>query len=106
MLEKHTGIRPVGVGETWRFMMAKCLLWLTGKEAKNACGTAQLAGVVEAGIEGGIHAMHVFWEEHSQKDDWGFFLIDARNAFNEENQTSIICAVWHEWRSGAQFIFN
>ena len=44
MLDKQPGIRPVGVGETWPRMMAKCLLRVTGQETKAACGTAQLAG--------------------------------------------------------------
>ena len=42
-LEKQPGIRPVGVGETWRRLMAKCLLRVAGPEAKAACGTTQLA---------------------------------------------------------------
>ena len=49
-LDKQSGIRPVGVGETWRRLMAKCLLKVAGTEAKSACGTTQLAGVLEAGI--------------------------------------------------------
>ena len=63
-LDKQTGIRPVSVGETWRQMMAKCLLQVTGQEAKDVCGTAQLAGVLEARREGGIYAMRVLWKEH------------------------------------------
>ena len=86
--------------------MAKCLLRVAGPEAKAACRTNQLAGGVEAGIEGAIHAMRVLWEEHSQEEDWGFLLIDARNAFNEENRTAMLWAVRHEWSSGAQFTFN
>ena len=46
VLDKQPGIRPVGVGETWRRLMAKCLIWVTGQEAKTACRTAQLAGGV------------------------------------------------------------
>ena len=38
--------------------------------------------------------------------DWGFILIDARNAFNEDNRTAIIWAVRHKWPRGAQFTFN
>ena len=68
-LEKQPGVRPVGVGETWQQMMEKCLLRVTGQEAKATCGTEQLAGGVEAGIEGGIHAMRVLWQEHSQEED-------------------------------------
>ena len=60
-LDKQPGIRPVVVGETWRRLMAKCLLRVLGPEAKTACGTTQLTGGVEAGIEGAIHAMCVLW---------------------------------------------
>ena len=76
-------------------MMAKCLLRVAGPEAKADCGTMQLAGGVEAGIEGAIHAMRVLWEEHQTEEDWGFLLIDARNALNEENRTAMLWAVRH-----------
>ena len=49
-LDKFPGIRPVGIGETWRRLLAKCLLQMTGQEAKAACGTEQLSGGVDAGI--------------------------------------------------------
>ena len=65
-LDKQPGIRPVRVGETWRRLMAKFLMRVAGPEAKAAYGAIQLAGGVEAGIEGAIHAMRVLWEEHAQ----------------------------------------
>ena len=77
-----------------------------GKEAKAACGTEQLAGGVEAGIEGAIHAARLQWAQHSHKEGWRFLLFDARNAFNEENRTAMLWAVWHEWPGGAQFTSN
>ena len=58
-LDKQPGSRPVGVGETWRRMMAKYLLRVVGPEAKEAYGKTQLAGGVEAEIEGAIHALRV-----------------------------------------------
>ena len=105
-LDKQPGISPVGVGGTWQRLMAKCLLRVAGLEAKAACGTNQLVGGLEAGIEGAIHAMRVLWEEHSQEEDWEFLLIDARNAFNEDNQTVMLWAVRHKWPGVAQFTFN
>ena len=92
-LYKQPGISPVGVGETWRRMMAKCLLKVAGPEAKSACGTRQLAGGLEAGIEGAIHGMRILWDKHKKEEDLGFFLIDAGNAFNEENQTAMLWSV-------------
>ena len=38
-LDKQPGIRPVGVGETWRRMMAKCILRMAGPESKATFGT-------------------------------------------------------------------
>jgi hypothetical protein len=64
-----------------------------------------LAGL-EAGIEGGIHAMLQLWELHRQEEEWGFLLIDAKNAFNEQNRTGMIWTVRHEWPSGTRFVFN
>ena len=95
-----------GVGETWRRMIANCPVRVDVPETKAACGTTQLAGGLEAGIEGAIHAMRVLWDEHREEEDWGFLLIDVRNAFNEENQTAMLWDVQHEWPRGAQFTFN
>ena len=106
VLDKQPRLRPVGVGETWRRLMTRCLLWVVGLEAKAACRTTHLVGGVEAGIEGAIHSMCFLWEEHAQEEGWGFLFIDARNALNEENWTAMLWAVWNEWPSGAQFIFN
>ena len=64
-LDKSPGIRLVGIGETWRRILAKCLLRVSGQESKAACGTEQLAGGVEAGIERAIHAAHLKWAQHS-----------------------------------------
>ena len=100
VLDKIPGIRPVGIGETWRRLLAKCLLRVSGQEAKAAWDTEQLAGSVEAGIEGAIHAARLQCTQHSQEEDWGFLLIDARNVFNEENRTAMLWAVRNEWPSG------
>ena len=40
------------------------------------------------------------------EEDWVFLLVDARNAFNEENRTAMLWDVRHEWPSDAQFTFN
>ena len=89
-LDKQPGIRPVGVGDTWRRLMAKCLLKVVGPEAKSACDTTQLAGGLENRIKGAIHAMRVLFKEHRKEEDWGFLLIDVRNAFNEEKRTAML----------------
>ena len=87
-------------------MVAKYVLTVAGAEAKEACGTEQLCGGLEAGTEGRIHAVRLLCQHHAQEEDWGFLLIDARNAFNEENHTAMLWAVRHKWPSGARIAFN
>ena len=58
-LDQQPGVRTVGVGETWRWLMEKCLLRVMVQETKDVCRTEQLAGDVEAGIEAGIHNMRL-----------------------------------------------
>ncbi len=79
---------------------------MAGAEAKEACGIDQLCAGLEAGIEGGIHAMQALWDLHETEENWGFLLIDASNAFNEQNRIEMLWAVRHEWPSGARFVFN
>lgn len=37
-LDKSPGVRPVGIGEVWRRLIAKAVLVVTGEEATEACG--------------------------------------------------------------------
>jgi hypothetical protein len=105
-LDKCPGVRPVGIGEVWNRLNAKCVLLVSLDEAKEACGVDQLCSGLEAGIEGAIHAMRLLWQSHSAEEEWGFLLVDARNAFNEGNRMVMLWTVRHKWPSGARFTFN
>ena len=50
--------------------------------------------------------MSLMCQQHSQEEEWGVPLIDARNAFNEDNRTEMLWTVHPEWPSDSQFIFN
>ena len=80
-LDKTPGVRPIAIGEKMR--RKKCddqlLLSVAKGEAQEACGIHQLSGGLQGGIEGRVHAIHSFWDTHKIEEDWGFFLIDARN---------------------------
>ena len=49
--------------------------------------------------------MQHLWGLHQHDGDWGVLLIDAKNAFNEQNRMAMLWAVQHEWLSGARFVF-
>ena len=68
-------------------MLVNCVLIMTGAEAKETYMTEKFCGGLEAGDEGGMHAVRILWQQHSQEEDWGFLLIDACNAINEYNRT-------------------
>jgi hypothetical protein len=61
-----------------------------GQEVKNACGDDQLCAGLEAGIEGGIHAVNQWWKEIELEERNGFLLVDARNAFNEKSRAAML----------------
>ena len=65
-LDKVPGIDPVVVYDTWQRILAKCVLAVTGEEAKEACGTEQICGGFEAGNEGGVQAVRLLWKQHVQ----------------------------------------
>ena len=57
LLDKRTGVRPVGIGETLHQTLAKLVMKAAGVQAKTACGNLQLYAGLEAGIEGATHAV-------------------------------------------------
>ena len=105
-LDKHTGVKTVGIGETWRRCFEKFVLVMAVPEAKDACRAEQLCSVPEVGIEGVIHAMRLLCQKHLLEEDWGFLIIDAHNALNKQDRTTMMWEVWYEWPVGAQFTFN
>ena len=56
-LDKQPGVRPVGIGEVLRRLIAKCVLAECADDAKTACASTNLCAGLEAGIEGAPHAV-------------------------------------------------
>ena len=50
--------------------------------------------------------MRLLWDTFEAEKEWGFLLVDARNAFNEGNRTAMLWTIRHRWPSGARFTFN
>jgi hypothetical protein len=62
-LDKEPGMRPVGIGEIFRRLLAKTILLVVGKYATCACGNLNLCAGLKAGIERVVHALRDTWEE-------------------------------------------
>ena len=82
VLDKYPSVQPLRIGEVCRRLFAKCVLGVLGQEAKEACGNAQLCAGPEAVIEGGDHAACSPWNDNINDEEWGFLLVNARNALN------------------------
>ena len=54
-LEEKPGVRPVGVGETWRHLFANTMIKATGTEENMECQDYQLCAGRKAVIDGAIH---------------------------------------------------
>ena len=57
-LNKCPGVRPIGVGETVRRIIAKSILYITGEDLQLAAGSSQLCIGQESGSEAAVRAMH------------------------------------------------
>jgi hypothetical protein len=55
--DKQPGVRPVGIGELLRCLLAKIILHAVGPEATTACDNLNLCAGLKAGIEGAVHAL-------------------------------------------------
>ena len=85
VIDKQPGVRPVGVGETWRRIFAKIVLKVTVPEATRAYQDYQLCDRLKVVIDDAIHRVQDLWDENSSTEEWGFFLVDVKNAFSENN---------------------
>ena len=57
-LDKNPRVRPIGIGETARRIIAKAVLGVTRPDIQEATGSVQLCAGQTAGVESTVHAVH------------------------------------------------
>ena len=102
-LDKKPGVRPIGVGEVLRRIVAKSILRVVGPDIEEACGFIQKCSGLPSGIEAAVHAMQAMYDEESTE---GILLIDAANAFNNLNREAALHNVRHLCPSLALLLRN
>ena len=87
-LDKGGGaVRPIGVGEVLRRIMAKCVMKILKHDVIDASGSLQVCAGLKCGSEAAIHAMRKMFEAD---DNDAVLLIDASNAFSSLNRSAAL----------------
>ena len=86
-LDKCPGVRPIGIGEVCRRIIAKTILQVVGNDVREATGARQLCAGQQAGTEAAVHAIR---ELFSKDESEGVLLVDATNAFNNINRNAAL----------------
>ena len=81
-LDKHPGVRPIGIGDTACQIISKAVLTIAAPDIQDASGCLQMCGGQISGIEAAVHATRsAFGSDESE----AALLVDATNAFNALN---------------------
>ena len=80
-LDKQPGVRPIGVCEVARRIVANAILQVVGEDVEEACGFLQKCSGLPAGMEAAVHAMQQMFDDESVE---GILLVDAKNNLNRE----------------------
>ena len=86
-LDKCPGVRPIGVGEVPRRIIAKAILRIIGHVVKEAAGPLQVCTGQDGGCEAAVHAMRTIFKNDCTE---GCLLVDASNAFNYLNRRAAL----------------
>lgn len=82
-------MRPIGIGDTARRIVAKAILAVTKLDILEAAGTLQLCAGQMSGIEAAVHAVD---SPFQQAETEAILLVDASNTFNSLNR---LCALYN-----------
>ena len=82
-LDKNPCVRPIGIGDTVRRILAKAVLSVVELDIQEASGCLQMCGGQISAIEAVVHAPRTAFDSN---DTEAMLLVDATNAFNSLNR--------------------
>ena len=86
-LDKCPGVRPIGIGDVSRRIVAKAILFVIGDDIVSAAGPLQTCAGHAAGSEAAVHAMREMFGDNECE---AALLVDASNAFNRINRQAAL----------------
>ena len=86
-LDKQPGVRPIGIGDVPRRIIAKSILYAVGDDVALAAGPLQTCAGQSAGSEAAVHAMKAMFDDNGCE---AALLVDATNAFNCVNREAAL----------------
>ena len=63
VLDKKSGVRPVGAGETWQRLFSKIVIKVMVLESIMEYQDDQLCDGLKSGIDGAIHGVQDLWDK-------------------------------------------
>ena len=81
------GVRPIGVGETFRRIIGKTIGWILKLEIQEVAGPLQTCIGLKSGAEAAVHYMQ---EQYRMESSEAVILVDASNAFNSVNRQALL----------------
>ena len=102
-LDKHPGVRPIGIGEVARRIIGKAILSIVKDDILKVAGVQQLCVGQQFGCEAAIHAMRGVFELPSCQ---AILLVDAANTFNNLNRKTALINIHRSCPSIAPALIN
>ncbi len=102
-LNKCPGVRPIGIGDTSRRIIAKAILTITKGDIQEATGSIQLCAGQISGTETAVHTAQALYH---QDETEAILLVDASNAFNSLNRLVALHNIRHLCPSLATVLIN
>ena len=102
-LDKNPGVRPIGIGETPRRIIAKAALSVTRSDIMDTAGSTQLCAGQVAGAEAAVHAVRQCFQLEGNE---AVLLIDASNAFNSLNRNAALHNIRFECPAISTILIN
>ena len=89
-LDKLPGVRPVGIGEIWRRLLAKYMLKVTRPKATHAFKDDWICAGLKAVTDRAVHRVQYILDANPAKKNWDLLPVDSENSFNEINQIRML----------------